>query len=196
MKHLAAVLAALVLLAGCGGSVPAPGESKIDVDTPALREQKTAAGIETCVPGQGGGGDLPSLVLPCLGGGPDVDLSTVRGPVMINLWYSGCGPCRDEMPVLQKVHEDYADQVDVIGLDVETYPEAAISFAKSIGATYPQIADPGGTIFDGGGLGLRSAFPQTLLVDADGKVAYVQVGEIASLDEARELLKTYLGVTP
>ncbi|MDO9455558.1 TlpA disulfide reductase family protein [Nocardioides sp.] len=194
-KVLAALAVAVVLLAGCDDPPSATRKSDVEVDTPALREQKAAAGIDDCIPGDGDG-KLPALTLPCLGGGPDVDLSSLRGPMLINLWYSGCGPCRAEMPILQQVHEQYVDRVDVVGLDIETYPEAAISFADMIGATYPQIADPGGEIFDDADLGLRAAYPQTMFVDADGAVAFIQVGEIDSIDEARDLLSTHLGVEP
>jgi thiol-disulfide isomerase/thioredoxin len=202
MRRVLAALAALllVLVAGCdGASAPATSPSKVDVDTPALREQKAAAGIETCVPGSGSsddGSDLPDLTLPCLGGGPDVELSTLRGPALVNLWYSACGPCRQEMPLLQQLHDQYADRLAVIGLDIEQYPDAALDFLDAIGATYPQLADPGGTVFDSGDLGLRAAYPQTLFVDADGKIAHVAVGEIKSLDEAHELVRTHLGVAP
>jgi thiol-disulfide isomerase/thioredoxin len=193
-RLLAGLAAVVVLLSGCDGGVPSPGPSKVDVDTPALREQKAAAGIEDCVPGDARN-DLPGLTLPCLGGGPDVDLSTLRGPLMINLWYSACGPCQREMPVLQQFHEQYADQVTLIGLDIETYPDSALGFADSVGATYPQLADPGGTIFDDAGLRLAQAFPQTIFVDGEGRVTQVQAVEITSLEQLVGLAETHLGVT-
>ncbi|MFB9311468.1 TlpA family protein disulfide reductase [Nocardioides plantarum] len=195
MRRLLAAVAtvlALTALTACDGGVPTPGQSKVDVDTPALREQKAAAGIETCVPGSGKN-QLPDLTLPCLGGGPDVDLSTLQGPMLINLWYSGCGPCRDEMPVLQQFHDKYADQVPLVGIDVETYPDYAIGFADEVGATYPQLADPGGTVFDDADLGLRQAFPQTIYVAADGRIVK-EAKEITSLDQLLASVETNLGV--
>ena len=62
-------------------------------------------------------GGLPDLTLPCLGGGPDVDLSSLRGPMVINLWQAFCEPCREEMPALEAFHQQYADQVAVVGID-------------------------------------------------------------------------------
>lgn len=201
MKKLAAVVAVLVaafaLLVACDGGVPGPGASNVDVDTPELRAQKAAAGIEDCEPGSGeaGSGGLPEIALPCLGGGPDVDLSTLKGPLLVNLWYSACGPCREEMPLLQRLHE--TGQVTVVGIDVETYPDAAISFADSIGATYPQIADPGKEIFEERDLPLTAAYPQTIFVDAEGNVdpEQIEAGEIESYDELLELVRDRLGVT-
>ena len=57
------------------------------------------------------------MTLPCLGGGPDVELSSLRGPMVINLWQARCGPCRKEMPALEEFHQQYGDQVAVLGID-------------------------------------------------------------------------------
>jgi thiol-disulfide isomerase/thioredoxin len=195
VRKLAAALAVALLLTGCdGGGGDGSGESDVAVDTPELREQKAAAGIEDCVPGDGES-DLPDLTLPCLGGGPDVTLSELTGPLLVNLWYSGCGPCRKEMPVLQQFYDAHGEQVGVLGLDVEQYPSYAIGFADEVDAVYPQVADPGGTIFDGEDLRLISAFPQTVFVDAEGRVSHIQAEEIKTLAELEDLAEEHLGVT-
>ena len=87
-----------------------PGKARIDVDTPDLRQAKKEAGVEPCRPGTGAS-DLPAVTLPCFGGGPDVDLSTLEGPLVVNLWAVWCGPCRKEMPVLEEFHQQYGDRV-------------------------------------------------------------------------------------
>ena len=46
------------------------------------------------MPGPGGGA-LPTITLPCLGGGTSVDLSTLKGPLVLSLWQAGCAPCRE-----------------------------------------------------------------------------------------------------
>src|SRR5262245_24010299 len=98
MRHIAAALAAgtvLALTACSAGDLPSPpGEAKVDVDTPALRALKSRTSVEPCSPGDRAGGGLPELTLSCLGGGRDVDLDTLRGPMVVNLWASNCGPCR------------------------------------------------------------------------------------------------------
>ncbi len=199
-RLLAAALAAVVLVGGlgaCDDSDPSADvpESNIDVDTPKLREMKADAGIEPCEPGPGGGA-LPGLELACLGGGSSVDLASLKGPLVINLWNTACGPCRDEMPALQQFHEAYGDQVRLLGIDVtDTQPDLAISFAQLVGATYPQLADPGGNIFDEEALGLRASFPQFLFVDAQGRLAgkYASSG-LDSVGEVVDLVATYLDV--
>jgi thiol-disulfide isomerase/thioredoxin len=191
-RLLAALAVLVLLLTGCADDISPPGPSDIEVDTPALREMKAEAGIEPCVPGPGGG-DLPDLTLPCLGGGEEVDLSSLTGPLVVNLWNTPCDACLDEMPALQQFHETHGDTVPVLGIDVtDTPPDFAISFAEMVGATYPQLADPGGDIFDTD-LGLRPAFPQTILVDADGEVATMHAGGLLSVAEIEELVTTHLG---
>ncbi len=199
MRRLLGSLAAvtvLVVATGCNPSVATPeATTDIVVDTPRLREMKAEAGIDPCVPGTGevGAGGLPALELPCLGGGPSVDLSTLTGPLLVNLWYSACGPCREEMPELQAYYEKHGERVGVLGIDIENYPEAAISFAETVGATYPQLADPGSYLFDQAELRLSPAFPQTLLLDAEGAVVGRQAGDIGSLADIEEFVDAHLG---
>ncbi len=191
---IGAIVFAALLLAGCGGggSVSAPGAADVAVDTPKLVAMKAEAGIEDCVPGPGGG-SLPDLVLPCLGGGPDVDLASLQGPLIVNLWYSGCGPCREEMPALQDFYTHHGDEVALLGVDVEIYPDLAISFADLVGATYPQLADPGGEILDLPDLRVPG-FPQFLFVDAAGEVVFQSGGGVTSEAEVIALAEKHLGV--
>ena len=107
MRRLLVLALLLGVLTACSGTegvgpidVRPPD---VDVDTPALREVKARIGMDDCVPGEGEAvdGGLPDVTLPCLGGGPDVDLASLRGPMVINLWQARCEPCRREMPALE-----------------------------------------------------------------------------------------------
>ncbi|HET9423399.1 MAG TPA: TlpA disulfide reductase family protein [Nocardioides sp.] len=192
MRVLAALVAVLALLVGCD-EVPPPGKTDVDVDTEELRHVKDRAGIEDCQEGPGGG-ELPELTLPCLGGGTDVDLSTLRGPMVINTWASNCGPCIKEMPALQQFHQMYGDQVAVLGIDfLDTQPGAALALAEETGATYPSLADPDGQLLEQDGLRLAGGNPQFLLLDADGAVAHQQAGGLESVDEVIAMVNEHLG---
>ncbi len=194
MRVLAALVAVLALLVGCD-EVPPPGKSDVDVDTQELRQVKDQAGIEDCQEGPGGG-ELPELTLPCLGGGTDVDLSTLRGPMVINTWASNCGPCIKEMPALQQFHQRYGDQVAVLGIDfLDTQPEAALALSEETGATSPSLADPEGALLEQEGLRLANGNPQFLLIDADGAVVHQQAGGLTSVDEVIALVNDHLGTT-
>ncbi len=193
-SRLAALAATTVLLAAGCADVEPPGRSDVDVDTPELRAMRSDAGVEPCAEGPGDG-ELPAVTLPCLGGGDDVDLSTLRGPLVINLWASNCGPCVKEMPALQRFHERYGDRVPVLGIDlVDTQPEAALALMERTGATYPSLADPGGTLFDERDLDLGQGLPQFLLLDADGRLAHRSAGGLENLAEVVALVEDHLEV--
>lgn len=173
------------------------GESRsADVDTPALRAQKAEAGIDDCPrPAAGGAaGELPDVTLPCLGGGPDVDLADLRGPAVVNLWATYCGPCKAEAPILEAAHDRLGDQVQVIGVDYqEPDPSKAIAFADELGLTFPMLSDPHAELKPG----LRlQGLPMTLLVDEDGTIAYTRAGAIESEAELARLLDDHLGIDP
>jgi len=193
MRTLAALVAVLGLLVGCD-DVPAPGRSDVDVDTAELRQIKDEARIEPCAEGPGGG-ELPDLTLPCLGGGPSVDLSTLRGPLVINTWASSCGPCVKEMPALQEFYKEYGDRVPVLGIDfLDTQPGAALALAKETGATYPSLADPDGDLLEQKDLRLAAANPQFLLLNAQGALVHQQAGGLESVDEVVAMVNEHLGV--
>lgn len=173
------------------------GRPKVDVDTAELRRKKARAGIEACVPGSGEHVDdgLPELTLPCFGGGKDVDLSTLRGPLVINLWAQTCKPCRDEMPILQDFYQQYGDQVQVLGINFQdTLPEGAMVLAEQSGVTYPLLADPGGDVIAKKPLQGIRGLPAQVLVDADGRVAYRSPMVIESESQLVDLVEEHLGI--
>ena len=192
---LAALVAALLVLAGCSSDGSAPGVAKIDVDTPRLAAMKKDAGVADCEPGSAApvDGGLPEITLPCFGGGPDVDLSTLRGPLVVNLFASWCGPCRKEMPVLQEFHEKYGDQVGVLGVDyTDPQTEPAMELVQRSGVTYPLLADPDGDISAKSPFPVIRGLPLFAFVAADGTVQLAS-GGVDSLDEMVELANAKLG---
>lgn len=171
----------------------------VDVDTPALREVKARIGMEDCEPGTGDPveGGLPEVTLPCLGGGPDVDLSSLRGPVVINLWQAQCEPCRQEMPALEEFHQQYGDRVPVLGIDFnDVHPDGALALAEETGATYPSIADPGGELMVEDAFAVaRRGLPAFVFVDEDGVVVAQDSGGVDSVAEIRSKVAEHLGIT-
>lgn len=199
-----AVLAVAVLLGAtltaCGGEADggllAAPASRVEVDTPELRRLKQRAGVEPCVPGEGApvDGGLPELELPCLGGGEPVELSALRGPLVVQLWASWCGPCRRELPIFQAFAEAHGDRVPVLGLNTQDQMLSnAFALLEETGATYPQVADPGADLTEVDGLAVRG-LPGIALVDADGEVAFRELREIRSLAELEGLVEDELEV--
>lgn len=200
MRQAVAALLLAAALTACssdGGRIDVRPPD-VDVDTPALREVKARIGMETCEPGAGEPveGGLPELTLPCLGGGPDVELSSLRGPMVINLWQANCAPCREEMPALEEFHQRHGDRVAMVGVDFnDVHPDGALALAEETGATYPSVADPGGELMTEDAFAIaRRGLPAFVFVDEDGLVVGQDSGGVDSVDEVRELVSTHLGI--
>jgi thiol-disulfide isomerase/thioredoxin len=134
---------------------------------------------------------LPDISLPCLGGGPDIRLADLRGPLVINVWAQWCGPCRDEAPYLAELAK--SGKVKMLGIDYDDpRPELAVKFATDEGFAYPHLADADKSIQRA----LKVAGPPlTAFVDKDGAVAYVHRGVLTSQQQLDQLVKDKLGVT-
>ena len=196
-QRLLVSLVGCLLLAGCSsaGGTDAGGasteHSNVKVDTAQLRSMKQRAGIEPCVVGHASS-KLPARTLPCLGGGPAVKLSSLEGPLVINLFAQWCGPCRSELPYYQQLHEKAKGKVAVLGIDyLDTRPDLALRLVQQTGVTYPLLADPDGVLRrDFGVRGL----PGVVLVKPDGSVD-VQLRVVRSYAELRGLVQHGLGVS-
>lgn len=196
----------LVSLAACAGTepvrptetggVPAPDHASVAAPTDDLAALRTEFGIAAC-PVTGDGTEvrlgLPSVATPCLDGSGDVDLSALRGtPMLVNMWATWCGPCRDEAPFLAEVAAELEGTVDTVGVDVaDPDAAAALRFAGEQGWTYPHVADPDRRF--SAALGVNG-LPQTLLVDPDGRIVYRHAGPVTSSDQLRELVSEHLQV--
>jgi thiol-disulfide isomerase/thioredoxin len=189
----AAAAVLLLVLTACGTpDLTAPEPKELKVDTPELVQLKAAAQLDDCPTAQTTTGGLPKVVLPCLGGGPDVDLSTLKGPLVINVWSSACAPCRKEMPALGEFYRLHGDEVPILGIDLEdTYPGVALQQAAERNATYPHVFDFDGTIQE---TSLHvPGLPTFFFLAADGTVTS-QKGGLDSLEEVTEMVNTQLGL--
>jgi cytochrome c biogenesis protein CcmG/thiol:disulfide interchange protein DsbE len=110
---------------------------------------------------------LPDVtVAPLSGDGVPLDLATLTGPAVVNLWATWCVPCRRELPAFQDVSERSRD-VAFIGIDIGDDPAAARAFLDRLGVTFPQYVDRDAAVTDV--LGVAS-LPVTFVVDAAGGV--------------------------
>jgi thiol-disulfide isomerase/thioredoxin len=137
---------------------------------------------------------LPDLTLPCLGNGPKVNLSKLRGPVVVNLWAGTCPPCRAEAPLLRDFAAKAAGKVSVLGVVDGAYPgetwDDALDASRGLALHYPSLFDEKGKLVTW----VRSAgIPVSLFVDSAGLVAYANIGELKPGDLER-LTKRYLDV--
>jgi cytochrome c biogenesis protein CcmG, thiol:disulfide interchange protein DsbE len=125
-------------------------------------------------------------------GGGSLDLAKAPGtPTVLNLWGSWCTPCRDELPLLQQFADVAGDRVRVLGVISKDGVPQAESFAADAGVTFPSAFDGEGELMADLGL---NVLPFTAFLDADGRLAFSQLGPIASVDELRGLVAEHLGV--
>ena len=112
-------------------------------------------------------------------------LTELKGtPVVVNVWASWCGPCREEAPLLASAHRRLGDRVQFLGVDILDEREAARAFMQEYGWTYPSVFDLPGAIRDG--LGLLGQ-PVTLFYDASGALTDTWIGPLTQDELARRL---------
>jgi thiol-disulfide isomerase/thioredoxin len=101
--------------------------------------------------------------------GPSRKLSEFRGkPLIINVWASWCGPCRDEMGSLERLsRRDGGKNFVMIGISTDDYPDAAKAFLQKSKTTFSHFIDS--KLLLENMLG-ADRLPLTLLVDAQGRV--------------------------
>ena len=172
---------------GAGEGAPAP-PSAAAIAKAALAPCPATSAVSAVANG------LPDVTLPCLGAGPQVRLSALRGkPMVINIWASWCGPCREELPFLANVSKAAGTSVQFLGVDVADFqPEGALGLLAQEGIRYPSVVDYGKATQPV----LRwPGPPMTVFVRADGTIAYKQLGPIQSEDQLRSMISSNLGVS-
>ena len=126
-------------------------------------------------------------------GGANVRLAEQRGQVvLVNFWASWCGPCLQEMPHLNRLHDRYrASGFVLLGVNIDDDPRAATALAIKLGLRFPVLLDTDkkvSRVYD------MSAMPATLLIDRDGRVRHIHRGyrdgvEKTYEEQVRSLLK-------
>ncbi len=125
--------------------------------------------------------------------GENLRLSEYRGDVvMINFWATWCGPCRQEMPLLDELYVRYQRVgFNLLGVNIDDDTGRAMKMIDELGVTFPVLFDSRkevSKLYD------VAAMPVTLLVDREGRIRYVHHGYKAGyedkyLDQIRSLLR-------
>jgi thiol-disulfide isomerase/thioredoxin len=165
-------LALLLLLAatfvgGCGGaagrgSTPAGGQTNLP---------QPQGGQATAPPAASGdlkpGSQAPEVMAENVFTGTRIKLSGLKGkPVLLNFWATWCGPCRLEMPDMERLHKELGDQIQIlaVGADSTEAREDLRGFAKELGLTFAIAYD--------GGAGAKAyrliGYPTSFFIDKDG----------------------------
>jgi peroxiredoxin len=125
--------------------------------------------------------------------GQSVSLAQFKGQVvMLNFWASWCGPCRQEMPLLESIYKKYNRLgFTLIGVNVEPDSNAANDWLKQTPVSFPILYDKESRVskmYDVAGM------PSTVIIDRAGKVRMLHRGykpgdENEYLDSIRTLVR-------
>ncbi len=171
----------------------------MNLRTPILRRPAAAIAAAACAAALATGaaaaltaGLAPDFTLHSVSG-PNLRLKEQRGQVvMLNFWASWCGPCKQEMPHLNRLYEKYhASGFQLLGVNVDDDARNAAGASTSLGVRFPVLLDTEkkvSRLYD------LSTMPSTVLIDRDGRVRYVHRGyrdgyEQTYEDQIRELLR-------
>jgi peroxiredoxin len=134
----------------------------------------------------------PDFTLPSRSG-DTVSLADLRGQVvMINFWASWCGPCRQEMPLLDQMHKRYSSLgFTLLGVNVEENTNDAERWLEEVPVSFPVLFDRESKVSK---LYQVSAMPSTVFIDRHGNIRYLHKGykpgdESEYLNQIRALLK-------
>jgi thiol-disulfide isomerase/thioredoxin len=129
-----------------------------------------AAIVAVVVPAMGG---MDGLIMRDMDGNRVyVDSLLAEGPVVINFWATWCGPCRVEMPKLQKVQAELEGEkvhFAAISLDARRSKSRIEAYVRDNGISLPVYRDPEGTLAKKFKV---MAIPTTILLDQDAEIAY------------------------
>lgn len=136
--------------------------------------------------------EAPDFTLPS-NAGESVTLSELKGQVvMINFWATWCGPCRQEMPLLEEMYARYNRMgFTLLGVNVEEDPRGADAYLKETPVSFPILFDRKNEVSK---LYDVIAMPSTVILDKDGNVRYLHKGykpgyENEYLSQIRTLLR-------
>jgi peroxiredoxin len=148
--------------------------------------------ILTATASAGGDQPAPDFSLPARGGST-IDLSQFKGQVvMINFWASWCGPCRQEMPLLESMYKKYKPLgFTLLGVNVEPEQKDAEGFLKQTPVTFPVLFDAKSKVSS---LYNVQGMPTTVFINRKGEVVLVHQSykpgdENLYMDQIRKLIR-------
>jgi peroxiredoxin len=131
----------------------------------------------------------PSFALPDLNG-VQHDVKEWDGKVLVlNFWATWCPPCREEIPGFIDLQTSYGEKgLQFVGVAIDG-PKAAAKFVKDMGVNYPTLIGDSEAIKVAKSYGNQvGALPYTVVIDRQGRIAFVKLGEISRQDAEKAIL--------
>ena len=112
--------------------------------------------------------------------------------VLLNVWATWCWPCQEEMPSIQRLHEEYGDRglrVVAVSVDDPSQKDEILAFAEDFGLTFEILHDEAGDIMQTYQL---LGLPESFLIDADGTIRDKSFVTDWFSDEKRKIVERLL----
>jgi len=142
-----------------------------------------------CAPAQGTrtGNLAPDFQLASLEG-QTVSLSDFRGnPVLLNFWASWCGPCKSEMPYIQRMHEEWSGKgLVILAIDIGESSATVGEFVEKYALSFMVLLDTDQEVALK--YNVRS-IPTTFFIDKNGKIQDIKIGAFSSKAEIERRLE-------
>jgi peroxiredoxin len=169
MKHVLLLSLIALALASCGGTAaapaPAPGEPVVASSSKLLDTAQLG------IPETGQAAPDFQYTMP---DGTTTRLSDLRGKkVLLNFWATWCGPCRSEMPDLQKALDEAGETLVVLGVNKGELPDVIGPFADELGISFPLIPNPDADI---AGRYAVAFMPTSYFINTDGTIGLRKTG--------------------
>ncbi|GAE91318.1 cytochrome c-type biogenesis protein ResA [Gracilibacillus boraciitolerans JCM 21714] len=116
-----------------------------------------------------------------------IKLSDLRGKgVMLNFWATYCGPCKKEMPYMEKLYPEYKEKgIEILAVSVDATELVITNFVEEYDLTFPILHDKNSQVLDAYGI---RPLPTTYFIDENGIVVERVLGEL-SLEKLEGYLK-------
>lgn len=127
----------------------------------------------------------PDIVGTNVATGETVQLSSLKGQtVMVNFWATWCGPCKVEMPAMERFYSESQGDVVIlaVGVDSSESPEKLAAFAEGMQLTFPVLFDKGAAAMAYRSVGV----PTSVFIDKNGVVRARHTGPLTQ-EEMQEL---------
>jgi thiol-disulfide isomerase/thioredoxin len=162
-----ALLTCAVALAGVTSGCASSEASREDAETPGKKQSQNSGKV---------GGPMPSVSVRQFADGGKIDLGSLKGKVvLVDIWASWCGPCKEEMPLLDELAGRLKKKgVEIIAVSIDEDKESAEAFLSSRPSWSLTVAhDPKGKLPEALHPG---KMPSSYVVDAEGIIRYVNEG--------------------